>query len=79
MKPAAETRSPRGEAKGAVVSSDHIRQRELEAFVRGMTWGPAADAIERHLLQCNECVLLAFYIDACVEADELDAFIRASS
>jgi len=50
----------------------------MEAFVRGMTSGPAADGIEQHILQCDECVLLAFYIDACVEADEIEALIRAS-
>ena len=61
------------------MSTDHISQRDMEAFVRGMTSGPAADGIEQHILQCDECVLLAFYIDACVEADEIDAFIRASS
>jgi hypothetical protein len=51
----------------------------MEAFVGGRIWGPAADVIEHHILHCDECVLLGFYIDACMEADEIDAFVRASS
>ena len=79
MKPAAEPKSPRREAKEVPVSTGHVTQRDMEAFVGGMIWGPAADVIEQHILHCDECVLLGFYIDACLEADEIDAFITASS
>jgi hypothetical protein len=79
MKPAAESGSLRREANRALVSTSHIRQHDMEAFVGGRVWGPAADVIEQHILQCDECVLLAFYVDASVEAAEIDAFLRGSS
>jgi hypothetical protein len=79
MKPAAEPKSSRREANRAPVSRGHITNRDMEAFVGGMLWGPAADVIEQHILHCDECVLLGFYIDACVEADEINASIGESS
>jgi hypothetical protein len=79
MKPAAESKSEGRQARRPPVSTAHITRCDMEAFVGGRIWGPAADVIEHHILHCDECVLLGFYIDACMEADEIDAFVRASS
>ena len=79
MKHVAEPKSSRREAKRAPAPTGHITNRDMEAFVGGMLWGPAADVIEQHILHCDECVLLGFYIDACVEADEIDAAIGEPS